>query len=384
MSNPSERRATLVRLITTALVVVAITASAQPTARKASTVPTLLTYPVFYHGQRVVVRAPIVVEDQLAWLAGGDTRVLCFGCPFETDESILYEATGVFWDVGRLEADDPRLDPHDPGAIAERLLDKPWPASGELPALVTDTDQVEVAESPPTLNVRTVALDPGQYESQEVTLAGRFRGRNLYGDLPAAPRQSRWDFVLQSADGSVWVTGIEPSGREFSLDPNARVDTNRWIEVRGTIHQGRGLVWLEATEIALAEPPADTPVASVAVPPRPPGPPPEVIFSTPTPEDTDVPVDTTVRVQFSRDMDEDSFEEGVHVSYLQAPSPEGIEPPIDFTVSYDGGNRVLEIRFPEALEPYRTVKVELVDAIAAHDGIPMDRSWVLTFTLGGT
>ena len=366
-------------LIACGYIAAAIAVGAQPTAHKATTVSALVMYPVFYHAQRIVVHGPLVQKDGLTWLASGEAQVLCLGCLVERDESTIYEVAGIFWDVGRLEPEDSRLGSLDLGPISERLLQKPWPASGEMPALVVD--HVDVAGQPETPTVRTIALDPTRFESQDVTLAGRFRGRNLYGDLPNAPRQSRWDFVLQSADGSIWVTGIEPRGDDFFLSPNARVDTNRWIEVSGTVRRGRGLVWLEATKIALAKP-REEPV--VAVLPRPPEPPPEVIFSAPTAEDTDVPLDTSVRLQFSRDMDADSFEERVQASYLQAPSPDQAGAGIDFTIVYDEGKRVLEITFPDPLERFRTVKIELLDTITAHDGMDMGKPWVLTFTLGGS
>ena len=362
-------------LIACGYIAMALAANAQSAAQKATTVSALVTYPLFYHAQRVVVQRPLVQEGRLTWLASGEARVLCLGCPSETDGLTRYEAAGIFWDVGRLEPGDSRLGSLDLGPISERLLQKPWPASGEMPALVTD--QVRFADQPDTPSIRMIALDPERYESEDITLVGRFRGRNLYGDLPNAPRQSRWDFVLQSADGSIWVTGIEPRGDDFFLSPNARVDTNRWIEVSGTVRGGQGLVWLEATQIALAKP-LEEPVGAVS--PRPPEPSPEVIFSAPTAEDTDVQLDTSVRLQFSRDMDADSFEECVRASYLQAPAAAG---EIGFTIAYDEGKRVLEITFPEPLERFRTVKIELLDAITARDGAAMGKPWVLTFTLGG-
>ena len=45
------------------------------------------------------------------------------------------------------------------------------------------------------------------------------------GDLPQGVAKSKWDFVLQSADASIWVTGLRPKGKDFDLDPSARVVT---------------------------------------------------------------------------------------------------------------------------------------------------------------
>ena len=48
-------------------------------------------------------------------------------------------------------------------------------------------------------------------------MVGQFGGRNLLGDLPDSPGQSRWDFVLRSADAAIWVTNLRPRGKDFEL-----------------------------------------------------------------------------------------------------------------------------------------------------------------------
>ncbi len=146
-----------------------------------------------------------------------------------------------------------------------------------------------------------MALDPNRYVDQEVTVVGRFRGRNLYGDLPDAPGKSRWDFVIQSADAAVWVTGRRPRGDGFDLNIDNRVDTGRWLEVAGQVKFDRGLVRLEATSIRPGQPPAQSaPEALVKMPVH--VPPPEVVFSAPTNDETDVEPTASIRIQFSRDL----------------------------------------------------------------------------------
>ena len=100
--------------------------------------------------------------------------------------------------------------------------------------------------------MRALALEPWRFDGQTVTVIGNFRGRNLFGDLPDAPGKSRYDFVLRGAEGAVWVTGLRPRGRGFDLDVDRRVDTNRWLEVTGTVVHDRGLVRIEGTRIAAA------------------------------------------------------------------------------------------------------------------------------------
>lgn len=349
----------------------------QPLARKATTLGALLQYPTFFHGQRVVVQAEVARRDELSWLVQDNLRLLCVGrCPAPTTEAV--EVDGLFWDAGRLEAGDPRLAPHDLGRIAERLFGKPWPGGGELFVLVADAVGPVSIPQPPTL--RALALQPGRYEGQQVTVTGRFRGRNLYGDLPQAPRRSRGDFVLQSADAAIWVTGLEPRGRDFRLDVDARVDTGRWLEVSGVVHYERGLVRIEATKVALAAPPAE-PSAPVVVPVVR-GPAPEVIFSTPSPDEVDVPTNVPIRLQFSRDMDVASFKGRVRVAYEDAAGDPLAATPIEVTLQYREGNRVLELRLRQPLEPFRTVRVELRPGIAALDGVAMEQPWTMRFTTG--
>ena len=348
-------------------------------ARKATTLSALLTYPVFFHGERIAVRAESWGERQSMWLVDGKTKVLTLG-ELVPGPGSRVEVLATFWDVGWLKPGDPRFSQLNLDDLSETFLQKPWPNVGELPVLVVESTLSPTR--PPETTVRTIALEPEDYEGERVTIIGRFRGRNLYGDLPEAPGKSRWDFVLQSADGAIWVTGIEPRSRDFQLDVNARVDTGRWLEVTGVIHRIGALVSLDGTKVALAQPPAAAARTSEETVLRQ-APPPEVVFSAPTQGDADVSRDTLVRIQFSRDMDPDSFEDEVRVGYIQQESVErGGLPAVVFDVEYRRGNRVLEIRFTEPLDPFRTVDVELLEGITATDGAAL-QPWTLTFSLGG-
>ena len=152
-------------------------------------------------------------------------------------------------------------------------------------------------------------------------MTGRFRGVNLFGDLPQAPGRSRYDFVLQSADAALWVTGLQPKGKSFSLDRNARVDTGRWLEVTGTVGRSAGLVWIDGEKIGLGTAPEPAAVVQIEVPKV--GPAPDVTFSIPTPEDIDVETSILVRIQFSRDMEAASFKDRVRVRYVTPPAEGG-------------------------------------------------------------
>jgi hypothetical protein len=364
------------------LVATAASVSAQTTSRRATNLPALLAYPGFYHGR------PIVVIGQVATDQNGRARVsddngsvrliLKSSAPDGLDE-----IRGEFWDLSRLKPDDPRLSTIDLRRTFDLDPDGPWPKAGEVTAIVVSS--VTPASAPPAPSIRAIVLNPSRYIEQKVTVTGQFSGRNLLGDLPDAPARSRYDFVLRSADAAIWIINVRPKGKEFDLALDARIDTNRWLTLRGTLQQGRGLQWIdgEAGSLALARPPAETPAEEPVRVPA--GPPPEVVFSTPTGDETDVATTTSVRVQFSRDIDPATIKGHVRASYAQAQSRERGEPdtpPVTFTTQYNAANRVLEIRFPTPLERFRTLTLELMEGIVGADGQPL-KPWTLTFTLGG-
>ena len=377
----------IVSLLLAALCV-PVAAHAQPPGRRAATLEALASAPLFFHGTDIVVQADVEADGVLAYLVDdGGARLLALDVtppPAGTRERI--EATGTFYDVGRLEPDDSRVANLPLDRLTTVLLGKPWPGVGELPVLVASATRVVAgADRPRGATLRALALDPAAHLGQAVTISGRFRGRNLYGDLPAAPGRSRWDFVLASVDAAVWVVGREPRGDGFELDVQARIDTGRWLEVTGRVARHDGMVVIDASGIALADPPADR---QPIVPVRPrQGPPPEVIFSAPLPDDVDVPPDTTVRIQFSRDMEPDSFDGRVAVAYGGPDAPGGGAAAagaggIGFEAAYRPGNRVLEIRFDVELEQFRTIDVQLLDGITATDGAALP-AWTLSFFVGG-
>jgi hypothetical protein len=290
----------------------------------------------------------------------------------------LVEVRGQFWDVGRLAPDDPHAAVYDLQGIVRARLGDRWPAHGEL--LAVNATTVTSAPPPsPTPSLRLLSLDPARYDGQQVTLSGQFAGRNILGDLPQAPRISRTDFVLRNAGGAAWVSGVAPKGRGWALDPESKLDTDQWLQVEGIVRHGNGLVWIQAktvvqTKADAAPAEAQTPALTVLA-----APPPEVIFTLPAQDDTDVPPTSAVRIQTSRDLDPASFDKRITAGYVgQAPGSS----PLVFKASFDRGNRVLELTFGQPFERFRTVKVELLDGIKGTDGQAM-KPFTLTFSVGG-
>lgn len=351
---------------------IAAVSLAQPTGRRLTTIESLRQFPGFYHLQAVLVRGELFEGASRVTLRNEDNEMRVLLRAGERAAAGTVDVRATLIDVGRLEPGDPRL------AGYQRPDDDRWPKPGE--ELILDASAVAPSPPPGAPSMRALALQPWRFEGQKITLVGQFRGRNLFGDLPGAPRKSQYDFVLKSGEAAVWIVGLRPRGKGFDLDVNARVDTSRWLEVTGIAKQTAGLVTIEAARITASSEPKTITEPEELAPPPPPQPV-EVVFSSPTEGEADVPAGSSVRVQFARNVRTDTLKERVKVSYL-AINPDPQLPPLEWQTSYDPATRALELKFTKPLQAFRTVKVELLDGILAFDGAPV-LPWTLTFTVGG-
>ena len=368
------------------LLVLAASALAQGAVRRVTNLASLTAFPGFYHGRQVLVVGDVSTKsDGRMNVSDGANSIRLVADSSIRDGS--NEIRGEFWDLGRMHADDPRLVHLD--LLKTFGLDPaaPWPKSGEVTAIAVA--RASAASVPPSPSIRTIVLNPSRYLNQTVTVTGQFGGRNLNGDLPDAPARSRWDFVIRTSDAAIWVCGARPKGKDFDLALDARIDTRRWLEVTGVVHEGRGLQWLDTgtDAIRLARAPSESaPVEEAPAEQLPSAPPPEVVFSAPTEGETDVPLTTSVRVQFSRDIAQATLKGHVHVAYVEAETVEKGEPTTPtapFTTNYNGANRVLQLKFTHPpLERFRTLRIELDNGILGTDDQPI-KPWTLTFILGG-
>ena len=253
-------------------------ARAQPQTRRATNLAALLAFPGYYHGRPIVIVGKVGIEkDQLRVSDEAEHAIHLIFKGNAPDG--LDEVRGEFWDIGRMKPDDPRLSTMDLRATFKFDPDAPWPRPGEVTAIVATA----VASTPaaPPASIRTIVLQPSRFIDQKVSVTGQYSGRNLLGDVPDAPGKSRYDFVLRSADAAIWVINMRPrmkdaNGKDLELGLDARIDTGRWLSIRGTVQHGRGLLWLdaEAGSLALAKPPKETfteeePIRVPAGPPPP-------------------------------------------------------------------------------------------------------------------
>jgi hypothetical protein len=367
-----------------ATVALAAGASAQPATRRPTNIAALVAYPSFFHNRPILIVGTVTTTEKGMRVAddNGSIRVLSKGTAVPDG---LDEIRGEFWDIGHMKADDPQLS----GFDLERTFgidpNGAWPRPGEVTAIIaTNASQ---AQLPITPSIRAIVLHPSRFLDQKVTVSGQFGGRNLFGDLPDAPGKSRYDFVLRSADSAIWISGAQPKGKGFNFSLDSRLDSGRWLEITGVLKMGRGLEWLQASGdgIQLGKAPSETPPVEAEPIRVAPAPRPEVVFSTPTQDETDVSMSTHVRIQFSRDIDQSTLKGHVKASYLQSQTAERGEPDTpsaEFTTQYSAASRVLELRFTKPLERFRTIKIELSDEILGTDKQPL-KAWTLSFDAGG-
>jgi len=341
----------------------------QSSGRHLTTIDALRRFPGYFHLQNVVLRGEFVENGRRVSLRGGDSEMQVMLNDVNTVDGPV-EVRAQLYDIGRLTASDPRL-----GRYENKPDPDHWPQPGE--ELVLNITNVVKAGPESTTTVRAIALEPWKFDGQSVSVIGQFGGRNLFGDVPAAPAKDKYDFVLRNTEGAVWVTGMRPKGKGFDLNVDARVDTSHWLQISGVVKRERGLVLLEAKTIV----PSQAPATRVAVEEAPPPPkePGEIVFSSPTDGETAVSPTAPIRVQFSRGIDPPTLNGHFRLSYVGGAPPEGT---MEVQATYDVGSHAVVLRLSKPLEAFRTIKIELLDGVKTFDGAPI-KPWNMTFSVGG-
>jgi hypothetical protein len=293
-----------------------ITPRAIGTTRKAATVAALARFPFFFHTQPVRVRGKATEKDGLFQLEHerrgcGWSPAAPASCPIPARTPRSPGSTSTSAGSNARTPRHRRLRP-----LIQRVLHRDWPAPGELLVVVVDTRRRAEPMNAPS--VRHVALDPGRYSNRKSPWSGRFRGKNLYGDMPEGRRHR--PLRLRPAVRRRLDLGRRPAPQGRRLRPERR-EPHRHRALARSGRRGQGGArdgGARGDRHPRRTPPAESaPEAVVKVPIA--VPPPEVVFSAPTQGETDVAPDAKVRVQFSRDLREDSLKGGIAVAYAGVP-----------------------------------------------------------------
>lgn len=112
-------------------------------------------------------------------------------------------------------------------------------------------DREDDSRSPQEPTLEALVRGPEAVAGRAITVRGRFRGANLFGDLPPETRREPDDWVLKDGAFSIWVTGRGPKGHGFSLDPRSRADCDWKLEVTGKVETASRYVYLRAKSVVL-------------------------------------------------------------------------------------------------------------------------------------
>jgi hypothetical protein len=233
-----------------------------------------------------------------------------------------------------------------------------------------DRDRERLAKAK-ILSIADLLGRHGRYSGQLVHVAGTFHGRNLFGDLPAKSERGNGDWVLADEGQAVWIIGKKPKGPGWALDPLVKSDAGKWIEVVGRPETRGDVTYIHAEEIGLTRAPERPTVAELTpTPPPKPKAPPVVVFTLPLDGETEVPGDSRFVVQFSKDMDEDSFKGRVELRYLGPPHP-GTRPLDAVSFNYDGGLHALVVDPGDRLRRGGELELRLLPGIKDIDGLEL-------------
>ena len=217
-----------------------------------------------------------------------------------------------------------------------------------------------------TVDLRELMSNPEPYYDKLISVIGKFRGDNVYGDLPMDTKKTPRDFIIKVADTAIWVTGKRPRGDGFELNPERRRDTGKWLEVTGTPWTDDGQIYLRARLIEMVDKPEDpdleprTMEEEVAELEKDEAPP-EVIFTVPLNGERGIPLGSEFRIQFSKDMKSASFDRNIDLLYADDVGDGNPFP--DMQVSYDTHSRSLAVIPGKRLEPGREIRLILYEGI---------------------
>ena len=369
-------------------------------------VETLVRTPAFYHEKLVMVKGKIRqgsladMQNQVYELRGETLgRTVRIGQPVGSMRDLQYlvgedvEIIGIFWDLSSPTIFERELRDY-PGALVQQ--NDMMGASMSQSNLFIGVEEVTRVEKPPEpkgaeaekrkevvvpdlplsdqVDLRELMSNPDPYYDRLISVVGKFRGDNVYNDLPMRTKKTPRDFIIKVADVALWVTGKRPRGKGFELNPERRRDTGKWLKVTGNPWTDEGIVYLKARKIEMVPKPEDPDLEPRKVEDelaelKAQEPPPEVVFSMPLAGEKSLPLNSEFRIQFSKDMDDGSFDRNVDLIYSDDGPDDHSFP--DMQISYDRPSRSLLVIPGKVLEPGKEIRLILYRGITDNDGRPL-------------
>jgi hypothetical protein len=321
------------------------------------TVPDLLESPVSHTGKAVRLRGRLEAapESEAYWLLDGDQSLTVMP---EADLATFVRSQLAAWKDKEVEL----------VGLFRRGEEGVTGRSGYLvsfwEAAASEVERAPAAGRPTSL--AALFATPAASVGQTVRVVGKFRGRNLYGDLPRESIREGGDWVIKDDRYAIWVIGT-PAGAGFKLDPGAPGDMSSWLEIVGDPVVKHGRLFLRAREVALVPPPPGArvvPVRQIVVGRETS---PAVVFTLPVEGDAVAP-DARFVIQFSKQMDEESFNGRVRLRYAGAEGDGGFR----VTARYDEERRSLVVDPGTLLHVGREVELQLLPGIIDVDGMALE------------
>jgi hypothetical protein len=228
----------------------------------------------------------------------------------------------------------------------------------------TERRRREAASAPPLTMQGLTTANP--LPAGTVRVVGKFRGSNIFGDLPAPSRLQKSDWVIKDDLYALWVTGKSPEGDGWKLDPTRERDSIHWVEVVGRVEERNDVVYLRADVVSLSAPPSGTSGVRTTARIQTRHLLPDVAFTFPVEGVEEAAPDAQFVIQFTKSMDPKSFAGRVRLRYADLPDSEKLFS--EMRVTYVESRRVMQIDPGVALAPGRTIECLLLPGISDADG----------------
>lgn len=99
-----------------------------------------------------------------------------------------------------------------------------------------------------------ILQSPREFEGQEVTVVGYYRGWDLLGEADAPPPVTRSDWVIADATGAIYVSAASAAPADLPFGPGSGHDLWRVWQLSGVVRlTAAGQPYLEAVQVQLAE-----------------------------------------------------------------------------------------------------------------------------------